>query len=374
MLLYEKPKNVGTRWASFENPKAEKGAGAMENRGGKGCPSRIIQPNETAELMNYSGSGVVRRIWATVDKRSDYALRSLLIRMYWDESEKAAVSAPLGDFFGRGAGGNTRFFCEFFENPEGRSFNCFIPMPFRTGARITLTNEYREPITLFYDIDFTVGDVFGESTMYFHAFFYREHTRLMKDFEILPAVRGFGRFLGANFTVIENPAYPGAWFGEGEVKIFLDGDTQHPTLAGTGTEDYIGTAWGQGTYAGRYQGCPYHGAERREWAFYRYHVVDPVYFDDDCRVTLQQMGGAPGEVFKKILENGAPYRLATAVLGDGSVLMALSADASVPNDAQWYNFYREDDVAACAYFYLGAPATGLPEQTLSIRTEGMADV
>ena len=168
-------------------------------------------------------------------------------------------------------------------------------MPFRKHAKMVITNESNKDVTIFYEVDLTLGDQLGADALYFHAHWRRENpTALGREFEILPKVKGAGRFLGTNIGLIEDPAYHGGWFGEGEVKIYLDGDGQHPTLAGTGTEDYIGTAWGQDKFSQRTTGCPIYDRDHKSWCFYRYHVDDPVFFDTDCRVTLQNMGGISG--------------------------------------------------------------------------------
>jgi hypothetical protein len=131
----------------------------------------------------------------------------------------------------------------------------------------------------------------GDDVLYFHASWRRESpTKVGRDFEILPRVEGKGRFLGANVGVLADPKNLG-WWGEGEVKMYLDGDTEYPTLIGTGTEDYIGTGWGQKPFAGRYQGCYVSDDEAHIYSFYRYHVPDPVYFEKSARVTIQQIGG-----------------------------------------------------------------------------------
>lgn len=136
--------------------------------------------------------------------------------------------------------------------------NCIIPMPFRTGARIVVHNESGKDLSaFFYDIDCTIGDEHPENAAYLHAIWRRENpTTFQQDYEILPLVRGSGHFWKIDLGVIaDTGTYFRSWWGEGEVKLYLDGDTDHPTLSGTGTEDYIGTAWEQGQYAHLYQGC-----------------------------------------------------------------------------------------------------------------------
>ena len=305
--LFSLPANVETRWASAENPDGARGAAARLNEGRKGRPCLPLEAGRELVLAAASGSsGVVRRIWITVNDRSPVVLRGLRIDMYWDNAATPAVSAPFADFFGQGLGRCQVFESVFFSNPEGRSFNCYLPMPFLTGFRIVLTNESPVDLSMvFYDVNYTLGDSF-DGPSYLHAHWRRESpTELRRDYEILPTVAGRGRYLGANFSVIADTAtYFDSWWGEGECKLFLDGDTTHPTLAGTGTEDYIGTAWGQGQYAQLYQGC--HLADRENWqyAFYRYHVPDPIYFHRELRAVFQQIGGAPTPIIHKMRDAG----------------------------------------------------------------------
>ncbi len=135
---------------------------------------------------------------------------------------------------------------EFFSRPEGRSMNCYIPMPFRKSARIVLTNKSEAPTSLCYTIFFSKVPSLPDDINYFHCAWRRKRrTQLGKDCEILRMVKGKGRFIGTNISVIANPEYEQTWFGEGEAKIYLDGYTDYPTLCGTGTEDYIGSGWGQ---------------------------------------------------------------------------------------------------------------------------------
>jgi len=136
-----------------------------------------------------------------------------------------------------------------FSSPEGRSFNSIVPMPFRHNFRMVVTNESDIKLDMFfYEVDWTLGDEHGPDALWLHAHWRRENpTTLRRDYEFLPQIQGRGRLLGVNFGVIGDLCkYHRTWWGEGEVKIFLDGDTQHPTLCGTGTEDYIGTGWDKG--------------------------------------------------------------------------------------------------------------------------------
>jgi len=375
---YNMPENVETNWSSFENLNGLKGVGAQENKGAKGHPSDQIKAGETVTLLHVKGAGIIRRIWLTINDRSPEMLRSLKLNMYWDSADKPAVSAPLGDFFGVGLGRRIAFENELFADPEGRSFNCFIPMPFKTEAKITITNESDKNLNaLFFDVDFTQQEIQSDNVLYFHAYWNRQSpTTLGKDFEILPQISGKGRFLGVNMGVKTDPVYKESWFGEGEVKIYLDGDTEFPTLAGTGTEDYIGTAWGQGAFCNRYQGSLIADTEKGEFAFYRYHIPDPVYFHKDIKVAIQQIGGWPKKQVLELIEDGAKLKPVTISAGpDNFVKLMEKPDVSLDDDSLpdgWTNFYREDDVSSTAYFYLNKPVNDLPKLApVEFRTAGM---
>ena len=349
--LYEM-QDVETRWASPENPTGEKGRAGVAGGGRKGSPTIPIRAGQSVVLSEAkNASGTVRRIWMTMPDRSPQMLRGLKLEMFWDGAASPAVSAPVGDFFGVGLGQMAQFESALFSNPEGRSLNSFVPMPFRTGMRIVMTNESgRDLPELFYDVNYTLGDRHPAGVLYFHAHWRRENpTTIKRDYEILPRVEGRGRYLGTNIGVIVNQAeYFNTWWGEGEVKIYLDGDTDLPTLAGTGTEDYIGTAWGQGRYANLYQGSPVADEGRMRWCFYRYHVIDPVFFKRDVRVTMQQIGYLADHSRGGFYRTGKrPFRA-----GPGEVEMDLTKDGK---------FERSDDWSSCAYFYLDRPENNLPK-------------
>jgi hypothetical protein len=363
--LYKAGLNTTTSWISFENPSGEKGNGGRENKGAKGKPSDFVQAGETKVLMNVKGAGIIQRMWLTIDDRSPAMLRSVRLEMFWDDSTIPAVSVPLGDFFGLALGRKLPFETSLFSDPEGRSFNFNIPMPYRTAARITLTNESDKKITLFYDIGYQKVQSHGPDVLYFHAFWNRiQKTELGKDFEILPLVTGKGRFLGTNMGFITNPLYEKSWWGEGEVKIYLDGDKSLPSLNGTGTEDYIGTAWGQGVFNHTFQGCLVADENTRQWAFYRYHIPDPIYFNSECKVTIQIMGGDMLPKVRQYVRNGAPLIPVTISADKMHKLLEQQPvpdimDQKLPEG--WVNFYRQDDVCSTAYFYLDKPSTTLPK-------------
>ena len=224
----------------------------------------------------------------------------------------------------------------------------------------------------------------SDDAVYFHAYWHRDlKTKLGEDFEILPRVEGNGRYLGTNIGVIGNKKYNGTWFGEGAVKIYLDGDSKHPTLVGTGTEDYIGSGWGQGVYANRFQGSLISDKKHDLYAFYRYHTIDPVYFNKDCRVTIQQMGNSKKAHILKMKENGAELKVVWSHVYDDKMKASKRwlDRSNAPNvedddfpDKVSTNFYRRDDVSATAYFYLDSPVSNLPPiQSVDIRVKHMKE-
>lgn len=366
--LYRFPDGEETRWISPENPTGGKGEGARENRGAKGHAFDTIPVGGTHVIADIRGAGVIDRLWMTIEDRSPEALRGLVLRMFWDGSARPAVEVPLGDFFLHGAGTMVPMETALFTSPEGRSFVSYVPMPFRKGARISITNESGKPVNLiFFDINYRQVRSQPADMLYFHAWWSRDRaTKLGQDFRILPRIRGRGRFLGASVTVNTNPVYEKTWWGEGEVKIARDGDrSDAPTLVGTGTEDYIGTAWGQGAYINRYQGAPIATwDDEGRWTFYRFHVPDPVLFHRDIEVALQQIGGARKNIVLDLQRKGAPLIPVTIDPGSRNNFQKLLEngkrldDPSLPDGHT--NYYRSDDVSAVGYFYLDRPDGQLP--------------
>lgn len=355
------------RWNSFENPTSGKGTGAMENKGAKGHPYDILKSGESKVLLDVQGMGIITRMWFTIQDRTPQMLRSLKIEMFWDGEVKPAVSAPFGDFFGNGLGRMVAHQNELFSNPEGRSFNCFIPMPYKTAAKVVVTNEGGTDLNmLFYDINFVQIKEWNDENLYFHCFWNRDTaTTPGVDYTILPKTEGKGRFLGVNFGVIGNPVYQKSWWGEGEVKMYVDGDGDLPTLVGTGTEDYIGTAWGQGAFVNRYTGCLVADTENDQWTFYRYHIPDPIMFKTDIKVDIQAMGGNMKEKVIEMLDKGVPL-IPVTIQNEKSFIRLMDSIQPVNLKAEgmidgWTNFYRSDDWSSTAYFYLDKSVNQLPE-------------
>jgi hypothetical protein len=393
--LYKAPApSTITKWISPENISGKKGAGGKANQGAKGSAFLTVKAGEQLVMMDVKGSGIIRRMWLSgTIPRSEEQRRMVRIDMYWDGSKKPAVSAPIGDFFGLGLGLSVPYKNALFSNPEGRSFNFTIPMPYRTGARIVITNESSAHALVWYDINYTEEKV-PDDALYFHAYWNRVmHTALGTDHVILPQVNGKGRFLGTNVGVIGDSAYRNTWFGEGEVKVFLDGDKQLPTLAGTGTEDYIGTGWGQGEYQDQYQGSLVSDSKNDVYAFYRYHVLDPVYFQKDCKVTIQQIGNTSVKNLRDMIARGVQLK-PVWVFKQGSNADIFNLQGNPPeqillldrpeikgiNDPMFdkeafgANFYRSDDVSSVAYFYLNKPFSNLPEmKDKQLQIEGMKE-
>ncbi len=197
-IFLQMPAGVQTRWASFENPTGAKGGACVGDDGRKRHAfMRDFLPGASITLAEAKDtSGVVRRIWITIPDRSAEMLRGLRIDAFWDGEDKPAISAPLGDFFGHGLGEMIKFENEFFSSPEGESFNCCIPMPFKTGMKLVVTNESTKPVELFfYDVNYTIGDQHGPETLYLHTHWRRENlTTACSDYEFLPKVDGKGRF------------------------------------------------------------------------------------------------------------------------------------------------------------------------------------
>ena len=361
--LYEMQQGTQSRLSSFENPDGLKGQGGKTNKTAKGNAFENILPGETKNLLNINGEGIIQRIWLTIDQ-NPVKLRSLRLQFFWDEQSKPAVDVPMGDFFGYNLGKKVAFQSALFSSGEGRSFNCYIPMPFRKAARVVLTNEGKEPAKLFYDIDFVLQKI-ASTALYFHACWNRQmKARLGEDFVVLPKVSGKGRFLGMTVGVNTDSAYGKSWWGEGEVKMYVDGDAQYPTIAGTGTEDYIGSAWGLGQFINQYQGCTVANDSLGQYNFYRWHIPDAIYFNKEIKVTLQQIGGWGKNEVRELLQKGVNLKPITVDGPAGFVRLLDMPNAPSITDEKfpdgWVNFYRVDDYSAVSYFYLDKPSSTLP--------------
>ena len=294
-----------TRSVSPENFTGEKGKGGMATEGtgaraaselGQGwkvSPSVRIRPGQTFLMADIEGCGAIQHIWMTPTGNN----RFNILRIYWDGEEKPSVECPAGDFFacgmGRYVGVNSLAVCV---NPKS-GFNCYWVMPFRKSFKITMTNIDDKPMVLYYQIDYTLTDV-PKDAAYLHAQFRRVNPLPDKqDYTILDDVLGKGHYVGTYMTWGSNS--PG-WWGEGEIKFFMDGDTEFPTICGTGTEDYFCGSYGFSKFQGRgYQefSSPYTGMPQviesetqPRFGLYRWHILDPIRFEKDLKVTMQALG------------------------------------------------------------------------------------
>jgi len=363
--LYQAPAGAHSRVSSFENLNGVKGQAGKSNATAKGHAFDALKAGESKTLLDIQGAGKIQRIWCTINDRSPRMLRALRLQMYWDNAAKPAVDVPLGDFFGAVLQ-PVAFQSALLSDPEGRSFNCIIPMPFRTGAKIIVTNEGSEDLVLFfYDVDYITLPKLDPGDLYFHACWGRtRNAPLGENAVLLPKVIGKGRFLGVNVGVNVNPVYGSSWWGEGEVKMWLDGDTKYPTINGTGSEDYVGTGWGEGRFAHQYQGCLVANDPKNQYAFYRWHVPDAIYFDEDCRVEIQQIGGRSVDSVRSMLARGVPMKPVSIDAGPkgfhGLLEPGQKETLDKADPGSYANFFRSDDYAATAYFYLDRPVSNLP--------------
>ncbi len=251
-------------------------------------PCITLPKQMTTTLMDVAGPGVIQHIWITVEPKR---YRDLILRMYWDDEETPSVEVPVGDFFCNGWGRANVLALPINVNTSG-GFNCYFPMPFRKHARITVENRAPEEVPgFFYAINYTLTDV-DDDDAYFHAQFRRVNPlRYMDDYVILDGVKGKGQYAGTYMAWQQNSA---GWWGEGEFKVFLDGDTDYPTICGTGTEDYFGGAWGFGAnYTAPFLGYPAGSVDFKvggRHGVYRFHIMDPIRFAQDIRVTMQAIG------------------------------------------------------------------------------------
>jgi hypothetical protein len=291
-----------TRSISAENPTGARGAGAKaENHlgaGWKGRPCITLPKDEMVTLAEIEGPGCIRHIWFTVTDRGPRGrtvLRDLVLRFYWDGEEAPSIEVPIGDFFANGHGMR----CDINSlpvavNPSG-GMNSYWPMPF-AAARITVTNEHGEDIGgFFYQITYDLTKV-PDHAARLHAQWRRENpVTYHKEYTILDGVKGQGHYVG---TYLAWTQLSTGWWGEGEIKFYIDGDAEHPTICGTGTEDYVGGAWcfADRTYSTAFLGYPLRHAEPGQiirHGLYRWHVPDPIRFKEDLRVTIQDLGFTP---------------------------------------------------------------------------------
>jgi hypothetical protein len=260
--------------------------------GRKGAAHRILKPGETVELADIEGPGTIRHIWMTVEKKPEL-LRKVVLRAWWEGQEHPSIECPFGDFFGTCHGKIVPFQSAVHSVSRSGGMNFWLPMPFAKRAKLALTNESDEQMYLFMQIDYTLGDKHPDDVGRMHVLFRRENpTTEKKDFEILPQRKNQGRYIGTVIGV--RNLHPKQWWGEGEVKVFMDGDKEFATIVGTGAEDYVGHAWGLDPQACLYNGCTLH--EKGFATIYRWHLLDPIAWKKECRITIQQLTWEKGPV------------------------------------------------------------------------------
>ena len=298
-----------SRSVSPENFTGEKGAAGMATTGGgqhaardlgqgwKVSPFVRIDAKSTFVMANVNGSGCIEHIWMT--PTGDW--RDSVLRIYWDGESEPSVECPIANFFAVGTGQyaqiNSLAVCV---NP-GSGLNCYWRMPFHKSARITLENTSAKQMTLYYQVDYSVAPL-PATAAYFHAQFRRESPLKEKGiYTILDGVKGKGQYVG---TYLLWQPHRDGWWGEGEIKFYIDGDTQFPTICGTGTEDYFCGAYNfENPHTHKYQlfSTPYTGLAQvlppdqrekaeQQFSLYRWHITDPIRFDGDLKVTIQDLG------------------------------------------------------------------------------------
>jgi len=296
-----------------ENLSGEKGKGAMATNGsaakaardlGQGWkqnPFIVIGPHQTFTLADIKTHGAIQHIWMTPTGNWQWSI----LRMYWDEETAPSVEVPVGPFFAMGWGKYSPLTSLAVCVNPGSAFNSYWTMPFRKHAKLTLENLDDEPMTIYYQIDFTESDV-PQDAGYFHAQYRRVNPVPYKQvYTILDGVSGRGQYVG---TYLAWGVHNNGWWGEGEIKFYLDGDVEFPTIAGTGTEDYFGGSYdfeNQETHQYEAFTSPYSGLaqvirpddlyqSQQRFGLYRWHIADPIRFEKDLRVTIQDLGWQSG--------------------------------------------------------------------------------
>lgn len=256
--------------------------------GWKVSPCIPVGAGETATIMDTEGPGVIRHIWMTLDTKF---YRDVVIRIYWDRSDQPSVEAPIGDLFCCAWNASQNILAiPVNVNPSG-GLNMYFPMPFREHARITVENHSPADLpNLFYTVNYTRERV-DEDVLYFHAQWRRSNpVPFMEDHVMVDGIEGQGQYVGAFMAWQQNNQ---GWWGEGEIKMFIDDDSEYPTICGTGTEDYFGGAWCFGAnYSAPFMGYQKVSGEDvgSRMTMYRFHTPDPVYFRKRLRVTMQALG------------------------------------------------------------------------------------
>ncbi|HEY9293897.1 MAG TPA: glycoside hydrolase family 172 protein [Microlunatus sp.] len=320
---------VRSRSINAENPSGRPSAGALAasalGPGRKGSPASPLPAGGTLVLADIEGPGVIRHLWLTVPDRTTagpFVLRDLVLRMYWDDEDHPSVEVPLGDFFCNGFATRALVTSVPIVVAPSGGMNCYFTMPFRRRARIELSSDHPGDVgSVYYQVDYTIGDAIAESAPYFHAQWRRSNadTAIGEDHLIVDGIRGSGCYLGTYIALASLQRY---WWGEGEVKFFLDDETD-PTLCSTGLEDYAGGAWAFQdalrtdpeptaiNFSAPFCGYPFTSSNDETHAspfttatapmhgLYRWHLPDPIFFSRALRVTLQQIGAWDHGLFER---------------------------------------------------------------------------
>ena len=302
--LYDLNTGLVSRSISFENPTGAPGEGGkVANKlgvGRKGSANKTIKPGETVQLCDIQGSGTIRHLWmTTVRHPGAEVLEGCVLRVWWDGQDHPSIECPIGNLFGMAHGQMTPY-QSAVHSVSDSGMNLWLPMPFTRHARITFSNEGTKNVYLYYQVDYTLGDKHPEDVGRLHVIFRRENPTTQKhDFEILPERSQKGRYVGAVIGV--RNLQPKNWWGEGEIKVYLDGDKEFPTIVGTGSEDYVGQGWGVQRQTYLYNGCSFKANLavasdvanpddlNRFVTMYRWHLPDPIVWHKSGRVTMQQL-------------------------------------------------------------------------------------
>jgi hypothetical protein len=305
-----------SRSISPENFTGEKGKGGMATTGtganasrglGQGwkvSPSIVIKSKTTFTIAEMSGPGCIQHIWMTPTGNWRYTI----MRIYWDDETTPSVEAPVGDFFCMGWGKYSPLQSLAVAVNPGSAFNCYWPMPFRKKCKITMENLAEEDMYLYYQVDYILTDV-PDDAAYFHAQFRRTNPLPYKeDYVLVDGIKGRGQYVGTYMAIgVSN----NGWWGEGEIKFFMDDDAKFPTICGTGTEDYFCGSYDFDTrkkndagvetvnyteFCSPYTGLPQvirgdgHYDVMQRFGLYRWHITDPIRFEKNLKVTIQSLG------------------------------------------------------------------------------------
>ncbi|MEI6678612.1 MAG: glycoside hydrolase family 172 protein [Mariniphaga sp.] len=299
--------NTQTRSISAENITGAKGMGGMAipdpselkpaasaraadslGQGWKVKPFLRVNAGETVTLMDVEGPGSIEHIWMV-----EGLSRANVLRFYWDGEATPSVEVPAPDFFAVGHEKFARVNSQVVVVNPQNALNCYWPMPFRHHARVTFTNEGAKDLDLLaFQITYALKPV-SKNTGYFHAQWRRANTSNQNPYVILDGVKGKGRYVGTFLAWTQMTSK--GWFGEGEVKFFMDGDTKFPTICGTGTEDYFLGSYGFAeSYTTAYSGTTLPSTTEGQlpiyWSLYRWHLPDPICFEKDLKITIQSLG------------------------------------------------------------------------------------